>query len=135
MASLDYVLLAEYAKIDPAGLTTIVGGGFDRVRGLAPGGVQQVFVAMRIVLDEHEAEVPFEVKVQSPDNEYEVGVTGATSRARDAQPFEGKVNFNAAIGLAVPIRMGGRYVAQIMLAGEVVRHLAFVVEITPPKGT
>jgi hypothetical protein len=128
VASLDYALLAEYAKIDPAGLTTIVGGGFDRVHGVGPGGVQQVFLAMRIVLDEHETDVPFEIKVQSPGHEYEVGVTGATSRAPDTQPFEGKVNFNAVFGLAVPIRMAGRYMTQILLAGEVVRDLPFVVE-------
>ncbi|MGH3813059.1 MAG: hypothetical protein ACRDUV_11460 [Pseudonocardiaceae bacterium] len=29
MATLDYALLAEYARIDPAGLVTIVGGSFD----------------------------------------------------------------------------------------------------------
>ncbi|MGH4008373.1 MAG: hypothetical protein ACRDTH_09525 [Pseudonocardiaceae bacterium] len=50
------------ARVDQAGLITIVGGGFDRVRVPDPGGMQQVFVAMRIVLDEREPDVPFEVK-------------------------------------------------------------------------
>jgi hypothetical protein len=135
MASLDFVLLAEYARVDQAGLITIVGGGFDRVRVPAQGGMQQVFVAMRIVLDEGEPDVPFEVKVQSPDNQYEIGVAGTTSRAPGVQPADGKVNFIAAIGLAVPIQMAGRHLVQILLAGEVVRHLPFVVEITQPEGS
>jgi hypothetical protein len=45
------------------------------------------------------------------------------------------VNFIAAIGLAVPIQMAGRHLVQILLAGEVVRHLPFVVEITQPEGS
>lgn len=31
MASLDYALLAEYARVDASGLLTVVGGSFDRV--------------------------------------------------------------------------------------------------------
>ena len=135
MASLDFALLAEYARVDQAGLITIVGGGFDRVRVPDQGGVQQVFVAMRIVLEEHEADVPFEVKAQSPENRYEIGVAGTTHRARGVQPADGKINFIAAVGLAVPIQMVGRYQVQIVLAGEVVRHLPFVVELTQPESS
>ena len=135
MASLDFVLLAEYARVDQAGLITIVGGGFDRVRVPTQGGMQQVFVTMRIVLDEGEPDVPFEVKAQSPDNQYEIGVAGTTSHAPGVQPDDGKVNFIAAIGLAVPIQMAGRHLVQILLAGEVVRYLPFVVEIAQPEGS
>jgi Family of unknown function (DUF6941) len=135
MASLDFVLLAEYARVDQAGLITIVGGGFDRVRVPAQGGMQQVFVAMRIVLDEREPDVPFEVKAQSPDNHYQIGVAGTTRRVPDVQPSDGKINFIAAIGLVVPIQMAGRYLVQIVLAGEVVRSLPFAVEFAPPEGS
>lgn len=133
MASLDYALLAEYARVDQAGLVTIVGGGFDRIRAPVTGGIQQVFVAMRIVLDEQEPDVPFEVKIQSPGDQFEIGVAGATSRAPSVLPSDGKVHFMTAIGLVVPIQVAGRYVVQIMLAGEIVRYLPFVVELTQPE--
>lgn len=60
MATLDYALLAEYARIDPAGLVTIVGGSFDRVQASSSRGSQQTYVVMRVLLDESEEEAAFE---------------------------------------------------------------------------
>ncbi|MGH3764907.1 MAG: DUF6941 family protein [Pseudonocardiaceae bacterium] len=96
MVSLDFALLAEYARVDPAGLVTIVGGGFDRVHAPAAGAVQQMFVAVRFVLDEDEPAVPFEVKIQTSGDQYEIGIAGVATRAPAVQPIEGKVNFVAA---------------------------------------
>jgi transposase len=58
VATLDYALLAEYARIDPAGLVTIVGGSFDRVQATSISGAQQTYVVMRVLLDESEEAAP-----------------------------------------------------------------------------
>lgn len=54
MTILDYVVLAEYARVDPAGLRTLV-SSFDRVQ-LGPGGGRptdtwQIYVTLHIVFD------------------------------------------------------------------------------------
>ena len=64
MATLDYALLAEYARIDPAGLVTIVGGSFDRVQATSTSGAHQMYVVMRVLLDESEGAASFEVSVR-----------------------------------------------------------------------
>lgn len=49
MATLAYALLAEYARIDLAGLVTIVGGSFDRIQATNTSGAQQTYVLMRVL--------------------------------------------------------------------------------------
>jgi hypothetical protein len=135
MAALDYAMLAEYARIDSAGLLTIVGGGFDRVRVV--GGdrpVQQMYVALRVLMTEDEDRVPFEIKVRAPEHEYEIVVGGATERAADATPVGGFYSFTAAMGVVAPLPMAGEYVVEIILAGDVVRRLAFVVTLAAAAG-
>jgi hypothetical protein len=127
MAALDFAMLAEYARIDSAGLITIVGGGFDRVRVEGDHGVQQMAVAMRILLSADEDRLPFEVKVQAPEQEYEIVVGGSTERSANAKPVDGHYSFVAAVGITVPLATAGEYVVEIILAGDTVRRLPFVV--------
>jgi hypothetical protein len=128
MARLDFAMIAEYARVDSAGLITVVAGGFDRVAVHGKGAVQQMHVALRILHEEGET-VPFEVKVLTPDGS-DVAVAGVVGEPPPgASPTDGLFNFTAALGLGVPVRSPGRYVVQIILAGEVVRELPFVVTL------
>ena len=130
MAALDYAMLAEYARIDAAGLVTVVGGSFDRVQVIGDSGVQQVFVALRVLTAEEEDRVPFEVKVRAPEQQYEIRVAGATQRAPDASPVGGFYSFTAALGVAAPLPVAGEYVVEVSLAGDIVRRLPFVVTMS-----
>ena len=74
MATLAYALLAEYARIDPAGLVTIVGGSFDRIQAANTSGAQQTYVVMRVLLDESEEAASFEVSIEPPGKPYTLQV-------------------------------------------------------------
>ena len=56
MPTLDYVIMSEFARIDPSGLVTIVGGSFDRVQAPERGVGQQLFVTLRALLEEADAD-------------------------------------------------------------------------------
>lgn len=133
MASLDYALLAEYARVDPSGLITIVGGSFDRVQASGPNVGQQLFVAMRVLLDEGEDGAALEVRVSAPNGEYELGMSAAAQRNPDAQPVDGRVNIMMAMGVLAPLPSSGRYSVKVVLNGQPVRELPFIVELAGPE--
>ena len=86
MATLDYVIMSEFARIDPSGLVTIVGGSFDRVQAQERGVGQRLFVTLRALLEEAETSISFEVKVRPPTAQFEIGVRGQAARRPVASP-------------------------------------------------
>ena len=134
MAALDYVIVSEYARIDPSGLVTIVGGSFYRVHALQPGASQQLFLSLRALLEETETSVSFEVKVRPPTDQFMIGITGQTARRPDARSIDGHVGVVATVGLLVPLLMEGRHEVQISLDDSQTRTLPFVVEFAQPGG-
>lgn len=134
MATLDYVIVSEYARIDPSGLVTIVGGSFDRVQAPQPGAGQQLFITLRALLEEQETSVSFEVKVRPPTNQFTIGITGQTARRPDALAIDGRVGVVATVGVLVPLLMEGRYEVQISLDDSQTRTLSFMVEFAQPGG-
>lgn len=134
MATLDYALLAEYARIDPAGLVTIVGGSFDRVQATSTNGAQQTYVVLRVLLAESEEAVSFEVSVEPPNKAYALQIAGTAERNPAAVPVDGRVGVTLTIGLMVPIVAAGRYVARVSLEGQPVQDLPFVVDIAAHNG-
>lgn len=133
MASLDYALLAEYARIDQAGLLTVVGGGFDRINASGPT-VHQLFVVVRVLLPEGETNVPFDVQVHTPESESAVTIAGLAARAPGAEPIDGVTNFTAALGMGLMLPAAGRYTVQVTLNGKVVRELPFIIAMPPQPG-
>lgn len=99
MATLDYALLAEYARIDPAGLVTIVGGSFDRVQMSGTSEWQQTYVVMRVLLGESEEDAPFEISIDPPNESYSLKFAGTTSRNPVAAPVDGQFGV---MGSSVP---------------------------------
>jgi hypothetical protein len=128
VATLDYALLAEYARIDATGLATIVGGSFDRVRVSGTSGVQSTYVVLRVLLDEAEDDTSFEVSIEPPSKTYSLQVAGTTSRNPDAVPVDGRLGVVVVIGASVPLPEPGRYVAKVTLAGRHVQDLPFMVD-------
>lgn len=129
MADLDFALLAEFARVDPAGLLTLVGGGFDRVQASGPGLVQQMFVVMRVHLAEDERTVGFEVRVAPPGEEpFKIRVSGVASANPQEVSPSGRHAVVTVVGLGIPINTQGRYVVQVFIAGSLVRELPFAVD-------
>lgn len=134
MASLDYVIMSEFARIDPSGLVTIVGGSFDRVQASERGVGQQLFVTLRALLEEGETSVSFEVKVRPPTGQFEIGIRGKTARRPDAFLIDGRVGVVATVGLLVPLQTEGRHEVRVSLEDDQTRILPFMVEFTQPAG-
>jgi uncharacterized protein YfaP (DUF2135 family) len=131
LATLDYVLLAEFARVDPAGLLTAVGASFDRVQVPGPGAAQQMAVALRVLLDADEQSVDFRVGIDPPGGEFAMSFTGTSERNARAQPVDGKIAVLVAVNLTVPLPVEGRYAVAVALGDVVVKTLPFVVEFAP----
>jgi hypothetical protein len=134
VATLDYVIMSEFARIDPSGLVTIVGGSFDRVQAPERGVGQQLYVTLRALLEEAETSVSFEVKVRPPTGEFEIGIKGQTARRPEVLPINGRVGVVATVGLVVPLLTEGRHEVQVNLEDGQTRILPFVVEFAQPAG-
>ena len=132
MATLDYVIVSEYARIDPSGLVTIVGGSFDRVQAPQPGASQPLFITLRALLEETETSVSFEVKVRPPTDQYAIGITGQAARRPDARSIDGRVGVVATVGILVPLLVEGRHEVQVSLDDSQTWSLPFVVEFAQP---
>lgn len=130
MAQLDYATLAEFAKVDAAGLLTVVGGGFDHLQVNAPGLVHQIFVVIRFKLDDDEDSAAFEVKVVPPDKpEFELLISGSAQPGPRTRAIPGNLGALTVMGLGLPITTPGRYTVQVRMSGDVVRDLPFEVEL------
>jgi hypothetical protein len=135
VATLAYALLAEYARIDPAGLVTIVGGSFDRIQATNTSGAQQTYIVMRVLLDELEEAASFEVSIEPPGKSYTLPVTGTAARNPAAVQVDGRVGVTLTIGFMIPIIAAGRYVARVSLEGQPVQDLPFVVDVAGNNGS
>lgn len=133
MAKLDYALLADYARVDAAGLLTVVGGSFDRVTSPNEVATHQVHVVLRVFLEEADEEpVPIDVRVVAPDQQYEIGLSTTAQRNPAAKPIDGLTTATLTVGLLAPLPTSGRYIVRILLAGEPVKELPFIVELGVP---
>ena len=133
MATLDYALLAEYARVDASGLITIVGGSFDRIEAATgPEAIYHIYVALRVLVEESEAAnlVPVEVRVLSP-GDYQMAVSTRVQPSPSAESFDGRYSIMLAIGLNLPLPVAGRYVVQVSIDGGVARDLPFNVVLIP----
>lgn len=131
LATLDYALLAEFARIDAAGLLTVVGASFDRVQAPGPGAGQQMAVVLRVLLDEGESSADFQVNIEPPNVQFTMSFTGTAERNDQAVPVDGHIAVSLALGVTVPLPAAGRYVVAVSLGETVVKTLPFVVEFPP----
>jgi hypothetical protein len=134
VASLDYVIMSEFARLGPSGLVTIVGGSFDRLQAPQRGAGQQLFVTLRALLEETETSALFEVKVRPPTGQFEIKVTGQAARRPEALPLDGHVGVIATVGLVVPLQTEGRHEVRVSLGDGQTRTLPFMVEFAQLAG-
>lgn len=131
MAELDFAMLAEFARVDAAGLLTVVGGSFDRVQTPGPGPVYPFALILRARLDEGEKSLSFEAQVTAPGKTGPVlGISGSSEVNPAAEPLDGRYYVQSVINMGVPISTAGRYTVSVLLDGALVRELPFQVSFT-----
>lgn len=135
MAILDYALLAEYARVDAAGLLTVVGASFERVQAQSPGAAQAMSVALRILLDEAESGADFDVQIRPPSGQYALGFSGTAARPTNPVIVDGRAAVILVLGIAVPLVEAGVYSVVVTLSDETVKTVPFVVEHMAMSGT
>jgi hypothetical protein len=107
---LHSVMLAEYVKVDAAGLVTILGGGPVRYTIASLPGQLSVGVAIQVstIVDRH-IDAPFRVQVNRPDGSGAarvVGQMGLTPRSEYS---------NVAINVPVLVDVAGRWTVEVTL--------------------
>jgi hypothetical protein len=127
MATLDTAMLAEYARVDSAGLITMVAGGFVHVRS-TEAGAMPIAVALRFWLPEGEPAVQFEIKIKPPDKSYDLAVSGSATPGEVSRPIDGLIGVSVAVRATVPLPAAGRYVVEVWLEDAKARELPFIVE-------
>lgn len=67
LARLQYALLAEYARVDAAGLLTVVGAGFDHVGVQSLPAYQSMGLALRLLLPEGQEQANVGIGLRPPE--------------------------------------------------------------------
>jgi hypothetical protein len=124
-------MLAEFARLDSAGLLTMVGGGFDRIEVGSLGLVHQVFLVLRFNLAAEETSAAFGVQVVSPgEPAFQLGISGtATMTDTGARTVSGNRDVVSVIGLGLPVSSAGRYSIQVSVNGELTRTVPLEVDL------
>jgi len=105
MASLDFVFLAEYAKLEPGSTITAVGAGIKGIRPTGDGPAVQLFVAGAVDRVPGEAEASMTITIQPETNEYSISQT----ISMDSAPEGLFATTLFAIAVSIPITGSGKY--------------------------
>ncbi|WP_037317169.1 DUF6941 family protein [Amycolatopsis orientalis] len=126
MAELDFAMLAEYARVDPAGLLTVAGGAFDQIEAPGPGLVQRMALAFRLTFEPDEASTTLEIKINQPGNDsFALGLSSTVSPQVEGRKIVTKPAVVMAVDMGFPVMAAGRYIVQIIVAGQLVKELPF----------
>ena len=71
MSEMEYLLLAEYARLD-AGLLTLAGGNFDNVVVPTIPGRLPVAIAGGVILDDNGAEADIQLTIEGPPGTFRI---------------------------------------------------------------
>jgi hypothetical protein len=71
---MEYLLLAEYARLD-AGLLTLAGGNFDNVVVPTIPGQLPIAIAGGVILDENGAEADIQLTIEGPPGTFKIVTT------------------------------------------------------------
>lgn len=123
MASIDFAVLAEFARTDENGLFTIVQGGFTDIAKPSFPGNQQVALALRINVDDGEESINIGVIYRAPENAYQIRAAGVTHSLADLPPERNA--FAVVAGIILPLPTPGIYSVDVELNGKIARTLTF----------
>jgi hypothetical protein len=127
VASLEYALLAEFARVDPVGLLTVVGGGFVRAQPPALPAQLQVYVTFQVSFQEEEEPPSFQVVARPPRGQYEFRMDGQVPRLPGVPAIDGEISVPVAVGMMLPVPDAGKYQVDVTLSDGGSRELRFLV--------
>ncbi|AWK10951.1 hypothetical protein SSP531S_29430 [Streptomyces spongiicola] len=133
MARLQYVVLAEYARVDAGGLLTVAGAGFDRIVVNALPGQVPLACAMRVLLAEPEKDARLAVALRPPSG---VGLRLETvlTPPPEAKSHEGLIGVAFAATFGLPVSSPGTYVLEVSVDDAPAERISFEVEVQRPPG-
>lgn len=125
---LDYAFLAQFASVENDRLTA-VGASFTRLGAEVPSRIQ-ISLASRIRATKDSDDFSVQVRVTSPQDEYDIGVEFMLSPSDAKHPYgpDGRVGMLMAMNLDIPLVSHGLYNVRLLIEDEEVRHLAFMLE-------
>lgn len=127
MPELDYAFLADYAKVEPSGTLTVVGGGFTHMAVDDFPVAARIFVVARI--RSALGTPPVQINVTfGPDGREgpTINAAGLLEVLEDAVPYrEDRVGHVLAMELVAPMLDAGRFRVSLEIEGEVARELYF----------
>lgn len=97
MASLEFALLAEFARVDSVGLLTVVGGGFIRVQPPQLPSQIPLHVAFGVSKREEENPSTFQIEAAAPHMLVMVGLSGEVATPAGLVPIDGRLSINVAV--------------------------------------
>ncbi|MET7287577.1 hypothetical protein [Streptomyces sp. NPDC005573] len=133
MARLQYVVLAEYARVDAGGLLTIAGAGFDRISVNTLPSQIPLACAMRVLLPESEKDARLSVALRPPSG---VGLRmeSVLTPPAEAKPHDGVVGVAFAATFGLPVSSTGTYVFEVSVNDAPAERISFEVEVPQPPG-
>ncbi len=135
MAELDYAYLAEYARVDPGGSLTSVGGSYTHVGVGAVPAQHLLGVAGRIRTTTDSPGVTLRIVMRDEAKKMSLSLETQLQPEENARVYAGnKVGILFAINTVMPIVGLGSYEVVVELDDVPVRHLYFTVEHAQPAG-
>lgn len=128
MAEIDYVFIADFAKVQPNGTLTAVGVGWTHVEVRSLPTLHRVSVAGRVRAKLAEGAIEIRVSITAPGAEFTVQAEGSLEAGPDARPYaEGRIGHLFAVDLQLPLPMPGLYTVLVELADGDSREVKFEV--------
>jgi hypothetical protein len=131
MARLQYVLLAEYARVDAGGLLTIAGAGFDHIVVPAIPGSVAMACALRVLLREDEKSTRLAITIRPPQGPG-LALESVVSAPEEAKAHQGEVGVAFAATFGLPITAAGIYSFSVSVDGVESERLSFEAEVQSP---
>lgn len=129
MAELDYAFLADFAQVE-GGRLTAVGASYTHATVPSLNGGWITAVAGRIRTTENAAPAALRIQIGPADGSYLLNFESTLQPDASSRSYkDGRVGLLFAALSTIPLTSEGLYVCTVYLDGELVRELAFEVEV------
>lgn len=126
MAELDYLFLADFAKVEPSGTLTVVGASWTVLRVQSFPAMHMLGIAGRVRLHAGDAPAPGRLLIEGPDESVSLNLEITIEADQNARVYgDNRVGSLFAVNLPVPIVKAGLHWVRLELEGQTVRSLAF----------
>lgn len=127
MAELDYVLLAEFARVDPSGLLTVVGGSYSQLHTDELPVQAVVYVVARIMVDPEEDDLTVRVSVAPVDRPAAAEVVAYAARPSGIKEADRPGFVLMVVAVPAPLQVEGWHVATVAVEGGPMKSASFEV--------